>query len=64
MLSSFSSALVIGYFFAYTTVFAEIIVLYDFPQTDSYYLGASFLLAGIFGGILTSIILTKHPIYK
>jgi FLVCR family feline leukemia virus subgroup C receptor-related protein len=64
MLSTFSSALVIGYFYSITTVLEEMMALYDFTDTQSSYLGTLFEFAGILGGIACSIILTKSPKYK
>eukprot|EP00347_Sterkiella_histriomuscorum_P005469 403356498 len=59
-----ASSLMMGFFFAFTTVLEQMVVIYNFSLTQTSYLGSIYQFAGIGGGIVTSIVLTYFPRYK
>jgi hypothetical protein len=60
VLSALSSTLIISYFVTLTSVLSELIEIYGFSVNEGSYLGTVYLLSGVFGGIVASIILTKY----
>ncbi|CDW84415.1 major facilitator superfamily protein [Stylonychia lemnae] len=64
MQTSVANGMIMGYFFALTTVLTQMISLYDFTDSQSSQIGSTYLFAGIIGGIITSVILTYQPRYK
>ena len=59
LLCALSHSLALSYYFAFTSVIEQLILVYNFTSDKSSYLSTAFQFAGIVGGILCSFILTK-----
>jgi hypothetical protein len=59
VLTTLSSTILVSYFLTLSSVLTDIVYVYGFNINEASYLGTMFLVAGIIGGIVTSIIVTK-----
>ncbi|CDW72822.1 major facilitator superfamily protein [Stylonychia lemnae] len=64
MLACFANGGVMAFSYSFTTLFAQMISIYGFTASQSSWIGTTYLLAGMVGGILASVFLTYKPNYR
>ena len=64
MLVMVSSSIVVSLSYSFPTVLEQVLLPYGYTSRDASIFGVLYMLAGILGGVIASLVLTRDPIFR